>query len=52
MATQSIDQLVSTLEEQVEVHISDAVKIFQNHNHPQRRVVANSVVRLLVSMIG
>ena len=30
MATQSIDQLVSTLEEQVEAHISDAVKIFQN----------------------
>lgn len=30
MATQSVDQLVSTLEDQVETHISDAVKIFQN----------------------
>jgi len=30
MANQSVDQLVSTLEDQVETHISEAVKIFQN----------------------
>lgn len=30
MATQSADQLINTLEDQVEIHIRDAVKIFQN----------------------
>ena len=30
MATQSVTELVSMLEDQVEIHISDAVKIFQN----------------------